>query len=152
MMMVVGLGRSVGLRLNTGTDGHALDLVDVEAVGLDVDLRLKLQPGLLKRRVAVSRPSQVSLQLVDVLDQVLSFSIELGVDVVSHKFDARTLLPLLYLLLAGGQGSLLGSYGSLQALDALLHLPDLDDGLGQLLLQELLGSLVLVNSPPVNDS
>ena len=59
------------------SDGHAFDLVDVEAVGLDVDLGLQLQPGLLQRGVAIAGTCQVTLQLVDVLDQILSFAVKL---------------------------------------------------------------------------
>jgi len=60
------------------------------------------------------------------------------------------LLSLLDLLLGSRQRRLLGGDGALQALNALLHLPDLDDGLGKLLLEQQFGALVLVNTPPEN--
>jgi len=68
------------------SDGHTFDLIDIEAVGLDVDLGLQLQPGLLQRGVAVAGTRKVTLKLVDILNQVLSFTVKLqGDSVYSFK-------------------------------------------------------------------
>ncbi len=52
-------------------------------------------------------------------------NVYLSIHIVGHQFDARPLLPLLHLPLAGGQWRLLGRDGPLQTLAALLHFTDL---------------------------
>ena len=137
----------VGLDLDPRPERHALDLIDVEAVGLDPDQRLQLQPALLQRPVAVLGLGQLHLQPLDALHQVGRLPLQLQVHVVQHQLHVGPLLPLLDLQLAGGQRALLGRDRLLQDPDALLHLAQLDRGLQQLLLQDLLGPLDLADPP-----
>ena len=71
--------------LNALPDGHALDLVDVNAVGLDPDLSLQLQPTLLEGCEADLGLDQTHLQLVDVLHQVLGLSMKMSFNIVNHQ-------------------------------------------------------------------
>ena len=96
------------LVLDALADGHALDLVNVNAVGFDGYLVLQLQPALLEGSKAVLGLDQTHLQLVDVFNQVLGLQMELALHVINDQLNVWPGLSLLDLHLAGGQGTLLG--------------------------------------------
>ena len=135
------------LMLNALTDGHALDLIDVNAVGFYRNLIFKFQPALLKACKADFWLGQTHLQLVNVFNKVCGLLMQMSVDVIDHQLDVGSLLSVLNLLLASGQRSLFGNDGPLQRLDALVHFADLYNGLGQLLFKMLLCFLDLAYAP-----
>ena len=73
------------LVLDALADGHALDLVDVNAVCLDGNLVLQLKPALLQRGEAVLGLDQAHFQLVDVVHQVLPLHVQLVLNVVDDQ-------------------------------------------------------------------